>query len=77
MRNKMNKILLIDNKNYQLVWQYVALDGIYLYLINKDNYEDILFVKLLDNDEIEIVKDKDTLAYIIKMMTKEVNTFVL
>ena len=72
-----NRILLINNKNYQLIWEYHALDGVYLYLINIDNYRDIIFAKLLNDNEIELINDNETLAYIIKMMSKEVNTLIL
>ena len=77
MSDNESRILLINNKSYQLIWSYEALDGDYLYLINKDDYTDILFVKIISDNEVESVKDQETLDYIIKMMASEVNTFIL
>ena len=77
MINNKNEIMVINNNYYQYIWGYNGLDGVYLYLINKDDYHDILFVKVLNDSEVEIVKDKEQLAFIINSMTKEINTFVL
>ena len=77
MKNNMKELLLINGKYYQLIWYLTALDGIYIYLINKEDYKDIIFCKLLQNDEIELINDKETLKYVINSMAKEVNTFVI
>jgi hypothetical protein len=77
MKNNMKELLLINGKYYQLIWYINVLDGIYIYLINKEDYKDIIFGKLLQNDEIELINDKDTLKYVINSMAKEVNTFVI
>ena len=77
MDKNINKILVINNKNYQLIWIYHGLDSNYLYLINVDNYEDIIIAKLLDNEEIEEIKDQNHLGNIINLIMKEINTFIL
>ena len=77
MDKNINKILVISDKNYQLIWIYHGLDSNYLYLINVDNYEDIIFAKLLDNDEIEMIQEQDKIGNIISLMMREINTFIL
>ena len=77
MEDLLNKIFLINKKKYQLAWYTVELDGIYLYLINRDDYNEILFAKFISENEIEEVEDSQKIGYIIGMMSKEISKIAL
>jgi DUF1365 family protein len=63
-------ITLEDNKEYYVV-DTVELDEKYLYLINKDDKNDIILVKeVKENDEsfIEEIEDEDKKAEVFKIL---------
>ena len=65
---KEKEILEINNKEYVVVSVY----NDYAYLINTDNFNDVLFVKLYDC-EVEVINNKKQLNKLIKMFNEIIN----
>lgn len=65
---KEKEILEINNKEYVVVSVY----NDYSYLINTDNFNDVLFVKLYDC-EVEVINNKNQLNKLIKMFNEIIN----
>ena len=65
---KQKEVLEINNKEYVVVSVY----NDYAYLINTDNFNDVLFVKLYDC-EVEVINNKKQLNKLIKMFNEIIN----
>lgn len=65
---KEKEVLEINNKEYVVVSVY----NDYAYLINTDNFNDVLFVKLYDC-EVEVINNKKQLNKLIKMFNEIIN----
>ena len=65
---KQKEVLEINNKDYVVVSVY----NDYAYLINTDDFNDILFVKLYDC-EVEVINNKKQLNKLIKMFNEIIN----
>ena len=65
---KQKEVLEINNKDYVVVSVY----NDYAYLINTDNFNDVLFVKLYDC-EVEVINNKKQLNKLIKMFNEIIN----
>ena len=77
MSNEIERTLMINNKKYQIVWNYEYSKDMYLYLVNVDDYSDILFVKMDHLGGVGIVTDMDLLSYLIEKMTDEMRILLL
>lgn len=77
MSNELERTLMINNKKYQIVWNYEYSKDMYLYLVNVDDYSDILFVKMDHLGGVDIVTDMDLLSYLIEKMTDEMRILLL
>jgi len=65
---KEKEVLEINNKEYVVV----SVHNEYAYLINTDNFNDVLFVKLYDC-EVEVINNKNQLNKLIKMFNEIIN----
>ena len=65
---KEKEVLEINNKEYAVV----SVHNEYAYLINTDNFNDVLFVKVYDC-EVEVINSKNLLNKIIKMFNEIIN----
>lgn len=66
---KEKELLEINNKEYVVVSIY----NDFVYLINIDNFEEVLFVKNY-GCEVEVIKEKKKLNELIKMFNQIINS---
>ena len=72
-----NKVVCLSNGNTYLIVWCVDIDGNkYYYLINVDDYADILFCSIVDGNKFLIVNDIVKLKQIMKKMIGEINLFI-
>ena len=69
---KDNSVIQVNNKEYTVVSIIKVEKDKFAYLINIDNYNDIMFVKIKKN-EIEIIEDKSVLKKLIKLFNLKIN----
>ena len=62
---KDNSVIQVNNKEYTVVSIIKVEKDKFAYLINVDNYNDIMFAKIKKN-EIEVIEDKSVLKNLIK-----------
>lgn len=69
---KDNSIIQVNNKEYTVVSIIKVEKDKFAYLINIDNYNDIMFAKIKKN-EIEVIEDKSVLKKLIKLFNLKIN----
>lgn len=69
---KDNSVIQVNNKEYTVVSIIKVEKDKFAYLINIDNYNDIMFVKIKKN-EIEVIEDKSVLKKLIKLFNLKIN----
>ena len=69
---KDNSVIQVNNKEYTVVSIIKVEKDKFAYLINVDNYNDIMFVKIKKN-EIEVIEDKSVLKNLIKLFNLKIN----
>ena len=69
---KDNSVIQVNNKEYTVVSIIKVEKDKFAYLINIDNYNDIMFVKIKKN-EIEVIEDKSVLKNLIKLFNLKIN----
>ncbi len=69
MNGKDYIITLDDNKEYALVSSMIYLDKKYVYLVEMDNHENVIF-RELTNDTVKIIEDGELLAKVIDEFKK-------
>lgn len=69
---KDNSVIQVNNKEYTVVSIIKVEKYKFAYLINIDNYNDIMFVKIKKN-EIEVIEDKSVLKKLIKLFNLKIN----
>lgn len=68
-------ITLENNKQYFVAWSTKMDDKNYIYIINEEDYSDLLFCEVLSNKTISIINDTKMFEKLLSMMTKEINRF--
>ena len=72
-----NKIIITeDNKEYQVIWVSNINSQKCLYILNVNDYSDILFAKVIDNNALDIIIDKEEIISLVRIMNKEMNLFL-
>lgn len=69
---KDNSVIQVNNKEYTVVSIIKVEKDKFAYLINIDNYNDIIFAKIKKN-EIEVIEDKSVLKKLIKLFNLKIN----
>ncbi len=69
---KDNSVIQVNNKEYTVVSIIKVEKDKFAYLINVDNYNDIMFAKIKKN-EIEVIEDKSVLKNLIKLFNLKIN----
>lgn len=69
---KDNSVIQVNNKEYTVVSIIKVEKDKFAYLINIDNYNDIMFAKIKKN-EIEVIEDKSILKELIKLFNLKIN----
>lgn len=69
---KDNSVIQVNNKEYTVVSIIKVEKDKFAYLINIDNYNDIIFAKIKKN-EIEVIEDKSILKKLIKLFNLKIN----
>lgn len=69
---KDNLVIQVNNKEYTVVSIIKVEKDKFAYLINIDNYNDIMFAKIKKN-EIEVIEDKNILKKLIKLFNLKIN----
>ncbi len=69
---KDNSVIQVNNKEYTVVSIIKVEKDKFAYLINIDNYNDIMFAKIKKN-EIEVIEDKSILKKLIKLFNLKIN----
>ena len=69
MNDKDYIITLDDNREYALVSSMIYLDKKYVYLVDMDNHENVIFGELT-NDTVKIIEDGELLAKVIDEFKK-------
>lgn len=69
---KDNSVIQVNNKKYTVVSIIKVEKDKFAYLINIDNYNDIIFAKIKKN-EIEVIEDKSVLKKLIKLFNLKIN----
>lgn len=72
MFNKEGTIILSDNNEYAIVDQFNDKGNNYIYLVDINNKENVIFGKL-NNDEITKITDVDELENVIKLINAHLN----
>lgn len=73
MFDKGNTLTLEDNNEYAVVDKYVNNDTTYVYLVDINNTENVIFAKL-DNDEIVTLTDPDEIEEFIKKVNEDLHS---
>lgn len=66
------EVIEVNKKEYTVVSTLNKSTQKFAYIINNDNYNDVLFVKLNKN-ELEVIEDKKVLKELIKLFNKKIN----
>ncbi len=69
---KDNSVIQVNNKEYTVVSIIKVEKDKFAYLINIENYNDIMFTKIKKN-EIEVIEDKSILKKLIKLFNLKIN----
>ena len=69
---KDNSVIQVNNKEYTVVSIIKVEKDKIAYLINIENYNDIMFTKIKKN-EIEVIEDKSILKKLIKLFNLKIN----
>ena len=69
---KDNSVIQVNNKEYTVVSIIKVEKDKFAYLINVDNYNDIMFAKIKKN-EIEVIEEKSVLKNLIKLFNLKIN----
>ena len=69
---KDNSVIQVNNKEYTVVSIIKVEKDKFAYLINIDNYNDIIFAKIKKN-EIEVIEDNSVLKNLIKLFNLKIN----
>lgn len=69
---KDNSVIQVNNNEYTVVSIIKVEKDKFAYLINIDNYNDIMFAKIKKN-EIEVIEDKNILKKLIKLFNLKIN----
>lgn len=69
---KDNSVIQVNSKEYTVVSIIKVEKDKFAYLINIDNYNDIMFAKIKKN-EIEVIEDKSVLKNLIKLFNLKIN----
>lgn len=69
---KDNSVIQVNSKEYTVVSIIKVEKDKFAYLINIDNYNDIMFAKIKKN-EIEVIEDKSVLKKLIKLFNLKIN----
>lgn len=69
---KDNSVIQVNNKEYTVISIIKVEKDKFAYLINIDNYNDIMFAKIKKN-EIEVIEDKSVLKNLIKLFNLKIN----
>lgn len=71
-----NKVKLENNNNYYVINSVVLYDHEYFYLINENNFSDIVFCEITNSDTIKIVTDQKLLIEIINKIYNQKSFFL-
>ena len=66
------EVISLNDNEYTVVATAYFEDSNYAYIINNDNYNDVLFVKSKSN-EVEIITEKQTLCELIPIFNKKLS----
>ena len=69
---KEKEVILLDNKEYTVIATTTLDRNRYAYIINNDNYNDVLFVRNKLN-EIEIINEKKILGKLIPLFNEKLS----
>ena len=69
---KDNSVIQVNSKEYTVVSIIKVEKDKFAYLIDIDNYNDIMFAKIKKN-EIEVIEDKSVLKKLIKLFNLKIN----
>lgn len=68
-------IILENNKQYFVAWSTKTNEKNYIYIINEEDYSDLLFCEVLDDKTLSVVEDKELFEKLLFDMTKQINRF--
>ena len=68
-------VTLENNKEYFVAWSVNLNKKNYIYIINEDDYSDLFFCEVLDDETLSIINDKELFEKILSEMTKQINRF--
>ena len=69
-------VLLGNGNYYKVIWR-IELEGhIYLYLLNANDFSDLLFCERISDEDLEEITDVELLDKVILSMAKQINTFM-
>ena len=66
------EVIEVNKKEYTVVSTLNKNSQKFAYIINNDNYNDVLFVKL-NKIVLEVIEDKKVLKELIKLFNKKIN----
>lgn len=69
------KIILSNDKEYQVIYCTLIDNKKYMYLINQNDYSDILFAELIYDDTLRLLDEKKEIYTVIANIDGQINTF--
>ncbi len=69
------KIILSNDKEYQVIYCTLIDNKKYMYLINPNDYSDILFAELIYDDTLRLLDEKKEIYTVIANIDGQINTF--
>lgn len=70
-------IFLDSEKSYQVIWIANYNQRKYIYLLNREDYSDVLFCEIAQNDTLITLTNEEELYKIIDIMFEEINRFTM
>lgn len=70
------KITLNNQREYQAIWVTQRQGKSYIYLLNPNDYSDLLFCELDANQNLKTIDSKEELTGVIQDMNDEINIFI-
>ena len=68
-----SSVVKIENNDYTVISTVKYEKASYAYLINNNNYKDVLFVKYT-KEEVEVIEEKEKLNKLIELFNFRINT---
>ena len=77
MFNIVNRNVLLDNNNtYKIVYSIDMNDRVVYYLVNVNDFSDLKFCYMIDDDTFEEIRSKDELKEIVMNLSRGASVFL-